>query len=77
VDPWASAVGAALWALAAFIAVHLFVAGLWALVAGLRIAIGSVAPQQTLPVLNHATFSLGVGGMAALTAAALALGAAS
>jgi cytochrome c oxidase subunit I+III len=67
VDPWASAVGATLWALAVFVSAHLAVSALWALVAALRLLVGAATTAQGLPVLNHGTFAGSVGAMAAVT----------
>jgi cytochrome c oxidase subunit I+III len=72
VDPWASALGAAEWVLAAFVGTHLFVVMYWSLINALRKAVGAVQPGQTLPDLNLATFAKGTGGM--VVAAAVLFG---
>jgi heme/copper-type cytochrome/quinol oxidase subunit 3 len=75
VDPWESAVGATLWAVAAFVGVHLFVVAVWALTLAMRYALGRDRPGQALGALNLSTFTLGVAAMAAGLGAAFAFGA--
>jgi cytochrome c oxidase subunit I+III len=75
VDPWASALGATLWALAGFVALNLGVTALWALVNTARKLARRAGPGQALPDFNLATYAKGTALMVLGSAALCLLGA--
>ncbi|WP_051241380.1 cytochrome c oxidase subunit I [Stappia stellulata] len=75
IDPWATALGATLWAMAAFVAVNLFVTAYCALFNAVRRLSGQVEAGQCLPDFNLATYAKGTGLMVVATAAIYLAGA--
>ena len=71
IDPLGSALGASLWVLAGFVAVHLFVVAFWSLVLTIRKLAGLVADGQTVPELNRASYANLTAVMVVVTAVVL------
>jgi cytochrome c oxidase subunit I+III len=75
VDPWASALGATLWAIGGFTGIVLFVLLYWALFNAARRLTRRTGPGQSMPDFNLATFAKGTGLMVVVAGAFFIAGA--
>ncbi|MZR14531.1 cytochrome c oxidase subunit I [Maritimibacter sp. DP07] len=75
VDPWASALGATLWATGGFTGIVLFVLLYWALFNAARRLTRRTGPGQSMPDFNLATFAKGSGLMVVVAGAFFIAGA--
>ncbi|MAM62985.1 cytochrome c oxidase subunit I [Maritimibacter sp. UBA3975] len=75
IDPWASALGATLWAIGGFVAFNLAVLTYWGLFNAARRLTRRIGPGQSMPDFNLATFAKGCGLMVAVAGAFFIAGA--